>query len=170
MLRGIPHLAKYMPDAKDARRLNPDPENEPSLEQISQLFPLPGQQTALLKITTAVLSNNNVSQPPVQQQLPKLQQLGWLSSLGAAAPTPVGVRMLPDDLSKLVSMSQQQQRNMAPVLPVTALDQMFALQQSAVQRQQQQQQASVLEALAAQQQPQQQLQLQAGRDFYGFNF
>lgn len=41
MLRGLPHLTKYMPEARDARRKLPDPENEPNFDAISQRFPLP---------------------------------------------------------------------------------------------------------------------------------
>ena len=42
MLRGLPHLCQYMPRSKDARRLIPDPENEPNFEVISKAFPVPG--------------------------------------------------------------------------------------------------------------------------------
>lgn len=42
MLRKLPHLTVYMPASKDARRLIPDPENEPDLSAISKQFPLPG--------------------------------------------------------------------------------------------------------------------------------
>ncbi|CAB9510156.1 shock factor protein HSF8 [Seminavis robusta] len=42
MLRGLPHLGKYMPRPKDARRLVPDPSNEPDFNAISKAFPLPG--------------------------------------------------------------------------------------------------------------------------------
>lgn len=41
MLRGLPHLCKYMPKPKDARRLIPDPENEPDFYRISKMYPLP---------------------------------------------------------------------------------------------------------------------------------
>jgi len=41
MLRSLPHLCKYMPEPKDARRQIPDPENEPDFYRISKLFPLP---------------------------------------------------------------------------------------------------------------------------------
>ena len=47
MLRGMPHLTKYMPRAKDARRLLPDPENEPDFYQISQRFPLADEKKEL---------------------------------------------------------------------------------------------------------------------------
>lgn len=40
MLRGKPHLLKYMPEPKDARRLVPDPENEPDFYAIEKDFPL----------------------------------------------------------------------------------------------------------------------------------
>ena len=40
-LRGLPHLCKYMPEPKDARRQIPDPANEPNFDAISQMYPLP---------------------------------------------------------------------------------------------------------------------------------
>lgn len=43
MLRGLAHLAKYMPAPKDARRLHPDPDNEPDFYKISEKFPLTDQ-------------------------------------------------------------------------------------------------------------------------------
>jgi len=39
----MPHLCKYMPQPKNARRLIPDPENEPDFYRISELFPLNGE-------------------------------------------------------------------------------------------------------------------------------
>ena len=42
ILRGCPHLTKYMPAPKDARRLIPDPENEPNFYAITHKYPLPG--------------------------------------------------------------------------------------------------------------------------------
>ena len=50
MLRGLPHLAKYMPEIKDARRLIPDPESELDFESISMVFPLPDAQAAALEL------------------------------------------------------------------------------------------------------------------------
>mmetsp|Transcript_27329 Transcript_27329/g.57241 ORF Transcript_27329/g.57241 Transcript_27329/m.57241 type:complete len:334 (-) Transcript_27329:100-1101(-) len=43
-LRGMKHLLKYMPAGRDARRLMPDPDNEPDLYAISRVCPLPEQQ------------------------------------------------------------------------------------------------------------------------------
>lgn len=40
----MPHLCKYMPQPKNARRLVPDPENEPDFYQLSKLFPLPDEK------------------------------------------------------------------------------------------------------------------------------
>ena len=42
MLRSLPHLAIYMPRSRNARRLIPDPDNEPDLYAISEQFPVPG--------------------------------------------------------------------------------------------------------------------------------
>ncbi|EEC48287.1 predicted protein [Phaeodactylum tricornutum CCAP 1055/1] len=41
MLRGLPHLTKYMPKFRDGRRLLPDPANEPDFYTISTLWPVP---------------------------------------------------------------------------------------------------------------------------------
>jgi hypothetical protein len=41
MLRGLPHLAKFMPKPKDARRQIPDPQNEPNFCEITKKYPLP---------------------------------------------------------------------------------------------------------------------------------
>lgn len=58
MLRGLPHLSSYMPGPKDARRLLPDPENEPDFYKISELYPLPGGDAV-----TAVGNGPRVSPP-----------------------------------------------------------------------------------------------------------
>jgi len=42
MLRGYPHLTKYMAPPRDPRRVNPDPENEPDFYAIDAKYPLPG--------------------------------------------------------------------------------------------------------------------------------
>lgn len=41
MLRGLPHLTKYMPKPKDARRLIADPVNEPDFYAVSAEYPVP---------------------------------------------------------------------------------------------------------------------------------
>ena len=40
MLQGRPHLCRYMPRTKDARRIVADPDNEPNFYRISQMYPL----------------------------------------------------------------------------------------------------------------------------------
>lgn len=40
-LRGLPHLCYYFEPPRNARRLLPDPQNEPDLYEISQRFPVP---------------------------------------------------------------------------------------------------------------------------------
>lgn len=52
MLRGLPHLCKYMPKPKDARRLIPDPENEPDFYAISKVYPLPDDEAARNRAAT----------------------------------------------------------------------------------------------------------------------
>jgi hypothetical protein len=58
MLRGLPHLAKYMPEIKDARRLIPDPESELDFESISKVFPLPDAQAAALELALSFQNND----------------------------------------------------------------------------------------------------------------
>jgi hypothetical protein len=95
MLRGLPHLAKYMPEAKDARRLIPDPESELEFESISKVFPLPDAQAAALELALAGGSG-------LQQQLQAATNNNW-ASIGA-----VGVAgMHPTQTTSLVYMSQQ---------------------------------------------------------------
>lgn len=63
MLRGLGHLCKYMPEPKDARRLFPDPENEPDFYRISQMFPVPAgdreQATAAATLPSTELPQPN---------------------------------------------------------------------------------------------------------------
>jgi hypothetical protein len=62
-LRGLPHLCQYMPQPRDARRLIPDPENEPNFNAISQMWPVPTKrQTNLAR----------------QEQAPHLMQASYL--------------------------------------------------------------------------------------------
>jgi hypothetical protein len=47
-LRGLPHLCKYMPLPRDARRLIPDPENQPNFSAITQMWPIPMNNNCVL--------------------------------------------------------------------------------------------------------------------------
>jgi len=64
MLRGLPHLCKYMPKPKDARRLIPDPANEPDFYAISQKYPLPGcDNQAVVRGAEALSATAQVALP-----------------------------------------------------------------------------------------------------------
>ena len=53
MLRGLPHLCKYMPEFKEGRKLLPDPRNEPDFDTISSLWPVPEVAAPVGGLTTA---------------------------------------------------------------------------------------------------------------------
>jgi hypothetical protein len=54
MLRGLPHLASYMPVARTPRRLTEDPDNEPDFYSIAKLYPLPDRPIKAVEAGTAV--------------------------------------------------------------------------------------------------------------------
>jgi hypothetical protein len=149
-----------MPEAKDARRLSPDPENEPEFENISSIFPVPGGQSTtttagMLEMTLGMQQQQQQQQRTEQHQQQRSQLTNsWLSSLAGGAQAPVlgagGLRVLPDTLSNLVTMAQQHHNT---VLPSAALEAVtLALQTKiAAQRQQQQQQSALHANVAAQQ-------------------
>ena len=81
MLRGLPHLAKYMPEIKDARRLIPDPESELDFESISEAFPLPDAQAAALELALT-FQNTDASimgGSGLQQQFQDATNNNWAS-------------------------------------------------------------------------------------------
>ena len=82
LLREVPHLAKYMPVAKDARRMIPDPDNEPDFERISKVFPLPDAQAAALELTLAARNAgaSKMGGSGLQQQLQGVTNNNWSSS------------------------------------------------------------------------------------------
>lgn len=83
MLRGLPHLCKYMPEARDARRLTPDPENEPDFYSISRVFPLPDEEK---KVPAPVLlSAAPAIAPPLQAIKPVALEVGPAAKLQAIA-------------------------------------------------------------------------------------
>jgi hypothetical protein len=71
MLQGLPHLCKYMPEAKDARRLIPDPDNEPDFDAIGRAYPLPHQIVTVPSV--AMKRSLDVSWLAHQVQLPPTQ-------------------------------------------------------------------------------------------------
>jgi hypothetical protein len=120
LLREVPHLAKYMPEAKDARRMIPDPDNEPDFERISKVFPLPNAQAAALELALAVRNAivSKMGGSGLQQQLQGATNNNWASSY----PSMGGVTgMINSDFNRSVSMPQQ--RSIAPSMDVaTALE------------------------------------------------
>eukprot|EP00977_Amphora_coffeiformis_P003360 scaffold621_cov157-Amphora_coffeaeformis.AAC.2 len=76
MLKDRPHLCQYMPRAKDARRVVADPQNEPNLYHITELYPLN---------TTARSSKHRI---PVHLTQPKVVTSTMLPSTVSKSVTP----------------------------------------------------------------------------------
>lgn len=62
-LRGLPHLCRYMPAPKDARRQIPDPDNEPDLSAISRLYPVPTFSTVSISSMTTTTTTTTAPAP-----------------------------------------------------------------------------------------------------------
>jgi hypothetical protein len=110
-----------MPEAKDARRMIPDPDNEPDFERISKVFPLPDVQAKALELALAVRNVNasKMGGSGLQQQHQNATNNNWLSSY----PSMAGVTgMINTDFNRSVSMPQQQ-HSIAPSMAIaTALE------------------------------------------------
>ena len=87
MLKNMPHLCKYMPEPKDARRLIPDVPNEPNFEEINQRYPLPdragqiGRESAAanaLRAAPAAVSLKKAAQQPSFAQARLASEVPWL--------------------------------------------------------------------------------------------
>lgn len=79
MLRALPHLSKYMPEPKDARRLLPDPENEPDFYNISSLFPVPDDATS------AKLKKNPAPEKPADVGAKRPSEAVWTETAAPPA-------------------------------------------------------------------------------------
>jgi hypothetical protein len=92
MLRGLPHLAKYMPEIKDARRLIPDPESELDFESISKVFPLPDAQAAALELALTLRNSGAsiIGGSGLQQQFQGATNNNWaaVGAVGVAGMLP----------------------------------------------------------------------------------
>lgn len=77
-LRSMPHLLQYMPPGRDARRLMPDPDNEPDFYAISRVCPLPEGKA----VSTS--TNNNAPSLPSTPMMGSMQSpaLGSLQLQG----------------------------------------------------------------------------------------
>jgi hypothetical protein len=72
-LKNMPHLCKYMPDPKDARRQIPDPDNEPHFDELSRLHPLPEKVGGQPKPAAALPAEPPRIQAPRAPQQPANQ-------------------------------------------------------------------------------------------------
>jgi hypothetical protein len=105
-----------MPEAKDARRMIPDPDNEPDFERISKVFPLPDAQAKALELALAVRNANasKMGSSGLQQQHQSATNNNWVSSY----PSMGGVTgMVSTDFNRSVSMPQQQ-HSIAPSMAI----------------------------------------------------
>jgi hypothetical protein len=70
MLRGLPHLLKYMPPGRDSRRLIPDPDHEPDFYAISRLFPLPPNATTSTTVGSPTSTTTTLAPPALTAAAP----------------------------------------------------------------------------------------------------
>jgi hypothetical protein len=131
-LRNMPHLCKYMPDSKDARRQIPDPDNEPDLYEISEQFPFSGATVQEVKspppetASTSLLSSRTASELPWMVPPPaKRAAVASLPSLAALPP------MLAPTTPNLVQLAQTLRRDelIRKAALVASLENRQALQQ-----------------------------------------
>lgn len=99
MLRGLPHLCKYMPKPKDARRLIPDPENEPDFYRISKMYPLP-DDPAFGKEKT------KEQEAPTRREVP----VASVAAVASASPVGAAVKRSAPDLNWMNSQVQDSKR------------------------------------------------------------
>ena len=87
MLKDRPHLCRYMPRCKNARRIVADPDNEPNFYNIGQLFPLEEVNKANAAKTIATNKQPNVvktsSVPQVMMAPPSITPINTVSSVPA---------------------------------------------------------------------------------------
>jgi hypothetical protein len=88
-LRGLPHLCKYMPQPRDARRLIPDPDNQPNFSAISQMWPVPMNANPVLtsQDQAVQLVNNRVGVPRLSSEVSWMESAMPLAKRQALLPT-----------------------------------------------------------------------------------
>ena len=138
MLKDMPHLCKYMPAPKDARRQIPDPENEPDFYKIAAAYPLPGQEDAKISSVPPTVSAPSASLP-ASKEISLLQsrvasEVPWMQ-MPPAKRLAVAAQQAP-----LVPGSLLPAVTDPTTSPTTALAQLSAQRVFLLQRQQQQQQ------------------------------
>ncbi|GAX24522.1 hypothetical protein FisN_18Lh076 [Fistulifera solaris] len=132
-LRNMPHLCKYMPDSKDARRQIPDPENEPDLYEISKRFSFAGavevKSPSIVPETpsTSLLSSRTASELPWMVPPPAKRVAVGTASLPSLATLPPVLPATPH----LVQLAQTLRRDelIRKAALVASLENRQALQQ-----------------------------------------
>lgn len=129
IIKNMPHLTKYMPEPRDARRQIPDPDTEPELYKISAAYPVPKKVGEVGKPICAI----PVKRPAASPVQPSLLQARLASDVSWL------VRQLPP--AKRLATS-------APAVPTVAdlsLARLGAHNALLVQQQQQQHQRQFLD-------------------------
>lgn len=158
MLRGLPHLAKYMPEGRDARRLVPDPETEPDFYSISRVFPLPDEKQNLTASALAAASEIAPGHARLASQVPWIPE-GPPTKIRAVEQSKAPVAMMGMHSrmpSSLIDVSQARSAllnseiaAMSAVASAGLHTQLLALQKQKEQQQQQVSSNATLSALAA---------------------
>jgi len=143
MLRGMPHLCKFMPEPRDARRLIPDPDNEPDFYAITKNFPLPDMKAAapMVNVMAASAVDLNSQVPSLHNR--HTSDISWLmEQMPAAKRMRHTMSELPPNLA--LQLQQQNHATTAGATQQMILTQIQAqLQAAAAAQKQQQQQAAV---------------------------
>ena len=139
MLRGMPHLCKFMPEPRDARRLIPDPDNEPDFYAITKNFPLPDMKAAapVVNVMAAAAVGLNPQIPSLHNR--HTSDISWLmEQMPAAKRMRHTMSELPPNLA--LQLQQQNQATTPGATQQMILTQIQAQLQAAAAAQQQQQQ------------------------------
>ena len=154
MLRGLPHLCIYMPPAKDARRLIPDPGNELDFYRISKLYPVPGCEKVSDSKNPGLAGSKNPIQVSTATPSAAIATVLTQPTVGASAGSDLVASLLQERPTKLPRVSLGGTiAGTQPLMDVghaRILHQLSLAQQIQAQQQQQQQQQQALAAYAAQ--------------------
>lgn len=125
MLRGMPHLTKYMPMFRVVRRVNPSPDTEPNFYAISAVYPVPAVNGAnvmnQLGSPTEQPRTSGLLSPNLSASLSLLRGSQSLMSVADIGSLP----LLPQSLNFGLPLPSQQQNLLQSALqgvsPVAAL-------------------------------------------------
>jgi hypothetical protein len=114
MLRGLPHLIQYMPKPRDARRLIPDPDNEPNFYAITKQYPLPDDPNVTLYSFDEEEATREQPVPPAVNIVPPLETLASVSTPLLDAHRLSSVMTSPVGQARVVSQSGWMEKEMPP--------------------------------------------------------